>query len=332
MGLSTSPVDYAHDDDNVTTDESAAATTNGGGGGGTGTATAGAYEDFESSYEDDDVEDGRYRKQHRKSKTKPKKKRKHQSSSSSSSADDDDDSSSDDNSVTAVKKKKKKVSSTKVKSGSGSTNKKVSSSGQRSSPSADSFANLINAAVKSHKKQEQSKLIEEVKSDVMGLIQNKLFGTVGGGGSSTGGKKDKTSAADPEPEVNDGGADYLKRIRSAYKECKHHKLAIGGKFNSKEHKSNISSLFNRLDEVQNIDLKRIPYLDKILDINSVVSGPASDRLKLKKLTSADIQSCAEKVIPEAEYASLTDAYGACILYRYFFSILKPYLNIPYISS
>ena len=187
---------------------------------------------------------------------------------------------------------------------------------------------MINAAVKSHKKQEQTKLIEEVKNDVIGLIQSKLLGGGASGGAAASGKH-----KDSEEQVDGGSGaasgEYLKRIRGAYKDSK--RMNISGKFNSSEHKSNISSLFDKLDEVHNIGLKRIPHIDKTLDIHNVVRGSAvSDRMRLKKLTSADITGSAEKVIPEAEYASLTDAYGACMLYRYFFSLLKPYLDIPYI--
>ena len=78
-------------------------------------------------------------------------------------------------------------------------------------------------------------------------------------------------------------------------------------------------MYEKLDQVHNIDLKRIPHIDKTLDIHTVVRGPtASTRLKRKRLHSSDIESSAEKVISEAEYRSLSDAYGACILYRYFF--------------
>ena len=214
---------------------------------------------------------------------------------------------------------------------------------RRLSSSSEAFANLITAALKSHKKQEQSKLIDEVKNDVMGLIQAKLLGS---GGSDAAAAKRSKDAADnesgssptTESSIGDTSSvnrrDYVKRIQGAYKDMKRNgDLNIGGKFNSKEHKSNISSLYEKLDQVHNIDLKRIPHIDKTLDIHNVVRGPtASTRLKLKKLNSSDIESSAEKVISEAEYRSLSDAYGACILYRYFFSLLKPYLDIPYVSS
>ena len=295
-----------------------------------------AYEDFDSSsYEEDTVDAAPPARDHHHRRQKNKRKRKHRSSSSSSAEEEDADSSgssSDDDASTAKKMKKASSKSSKKVT---FDNKKKSSSSVSSSGGKrrqqDSFVNLINAAVKSHKKQEQTKLIEGVKNDVITLIQSRLLG---GGGGASGGPASGNSKDSGEAERVDGGGaaasgDYLKRIRGAYKDSK--RMNISGKFNSSEHKSNISSLFDKLDEVHNIGLKRIPHIDKTLDIHNVVRGSAvSDRMRLKKLTNADITGSAEKVIPEAEYASLTDAYGACMLYRYFFSLLKPYLDIPYI--
>ena len=299
-----------------------------------------AYEDFDSSsYEEDTVDAAPPARDHHR-RQKNKRKRKHRSSSSSSAEEEDADSSgssSDDDAVVVSAKKMKKASSKSSKKVT-SDNKKKSSSvsssgGKRLSKQQDSFVNLINAAVKSHKKQEQTKLIEGVKNDVITLIQSRLLGGGGGVGASGGAASGNSKDSGEAERVDGGGAaasgDYLKRIRGAYKDSK--RMNISGKFNSSEHKSNISSLFDKLDEVHNIGLKRIPHIDKTLDIHNVVRGSAvSDRMRLKKLTNADITGSAEKVIPEAEYASLTDAYGACMLYRYFFSLLKPYLDIPYI--
>ena len=303
-----------------------------------------AYEDFDSSsYEEDTIDAPPARDHHRPKKQKNKRKRKHHSSSSSSAEDCEDDaesisSSSDDAVVVSAKKMKKASSKSSKKVADNKKKSSVSSSslGSKRLSKQDSFVNLINAAVKSHKKQEQTKLIEGVKNDVIELIQSRLLGGGGGGGGASGGAASASGVKDSSEEQVDGGGsgaatsgEYLKRIRGAYKDSK--RMNISGKFNSSEHKSNISSLFDKLDEVHNIGLKRIPHIDKTLDIHNVVRGSAvSDRMRLKKLTSADITGSAEKVIPEAEYASLTDAYGACMLYRYFFSLLKPYLDIPYI--
>ena len=265
-----------------------------------------------------------------------KKNNKKHRSSSSSSSDGDADSSGDGNSSdddygtssdNGGSKKKKKVKKKKT-----TTNKSVAAPRRaRNSSSAEPFAQLVSAAIKSHKKQEQSKLIDSLKSDVMGILQARLLG-----GDAT--KKDSSSGSSasalvPGSQHSSMRRDYVKRIRSAYKDMKHDDggVNISGKFGSDEHKSNISSLFTKLDQVHDVELRRIPHVDEVLDIDNVLGKSATNRMKITKLSRKHIQSSPDKVISEAEYNSLTDAYGACILYRYFFSLLKPYLDIPYVN-
>ena len=198
--------------------------------------------------------------------------------------------------------------------------------------SAEPFDQLVSAVLKSHKRQEQNKLIDELQSDVMGILQAKLLG----GGEPAAAKKESSSSVSSTGTGITMTRDYVKRIRSAYKDMKKQNTSgkdnIGGKFGSDEHKANISSLFTRLDQVHDVDLKHIPHIDQALDIDNILGdSSASSRMKITKLGKKHIQSSPDKVISEVEYNSLTDAYGACILNRYFFSLLKPYLDIPYVS-
>ena len=189
--------------------------------------------------------------------------------------------------------------------------------------SAEPFAQLVSAALKSHKKQEQNRLIDEVKSDVMGILQAKLLG--GEPTTTVTHKKDSSSSSVAGNGATTMKRDYMKRIRSAYKDMKKHNTigVSGGKFGSEEHKANISSLFSKLDQVHDVDLKHIPDIDQALDIDNILGdSSASGRMKITKLGKKHIQSSPDKVISEAEYNSLTNAYGACILYRYFFLYLN----------
>ena len=193
----------------------------------------------------------------------------------------------------------------------------------RRSQSSEPFAQLVSAALKSHKKQEQNKLIDELKSDVMGILQARLLG------NEAAAKKESSvsstaAAATSQQQHGTMKRDYIKRIRSAYRDMKHNSndSCIGGKFGSDEDKANISSLFTKLDQVHDVELKRIPHIDQALDIDNVMGDSTANRMKITKLGKKHIQSSPDKVISEAEYNSLTDAYGACILYRYFFLYLN----------
>ena len=142
-----------------------------------------------------------------------------------------------------AKKKLPPAKNTKANSSSSSSNlsKKAAAASrhrQRLS-SSEPFANLITAALKSHKKQEQSKRNDEVKNDVMGLIQAKLLGS---GGSDATAKRSKDAAdnesgSSPTTELSSDTSmkrrDYVKRIQGAYKDMKRNgDLHIGGTFNS----------------------------------------------------------------------------------------------------
>ena len=59
-----------------------------------------------------------------------------------------------------------------------------------------------------------------------------------------------------------------------------------------------------------------------------IGGSGGDTKLSKKMLSAS----PEKTIPEAVYAALKDAYSSCMLYKYFFRRIFPYLTVPYISK
>ena len=196
------------------------------------------------------------------------------------------------------------------------------------SQSSEPFAQLVSATLKFHKKQEQKKLIDELKSDIMGILQARLLGNdVGAAAKKESVSSTAAAAATSQQQHGTMKRDYIKRIHSAYRDMKHNSndsgVTIGGKFGSDEHKANISSLFTKLDQVHDVELKRIPHIDQALDIDNVMGDSTANRMKITKLGKKHIQSSPDKVISEAEYNSLTDAYGACILYRYFFLYLNP---------
>ena len=324
-----------------------------GGGGSSNDAAALAaavYDDF-ASYDDEDVDASQQhqvvaddidggKKQGRKRGHQKKQKRSAPRKTRKSSSDDDSGNDSDDNaqsneseydsSSDDVKKKKQLSKQSRKKKPAAMASRRPA----RRSQSSEPFTQLVSAALKSHKKQEQNKLIDELKSDVMGILQARLLG------GEAAAKKESVSstaaaAATSQQQHGTMKRDYIKRIRSAYRDMKHNSndsgVTIGGKFGSDEHKANISSLFTKLDQVHDVELKRIPHIDQALDIDNVMGDSTANRMKITTLGKKHIQSSPDKVISEAEYNSLTDAYGACILYRYFFSFFKPYLDIPYVS-
>ena len=65
-----------------------------------------------------------------------------------------------------------------------------------------------------------------------------------------------------------------------------------------------------------------------LDKMDIGGGSGRDSTLSKKMVSAS----PDKTIPEAVYAALKDAYSSCMLYKYFFRHIYPYLTVPYISK
>ena len=120
--------------------------------------------------------------------------------------------------------------------------------------------------------------------------------------------------------------EYRKRIKQAYKE---HEEGYDDspKFNSKHHKKTIGSMLSKLGEVNDIELFRIPHIDKEMGLDRMEISARDTKLSKKMLSASP-----DKSIPEAVYAALKDAYSSCMLYKYFFKRIFPYITVPYITS
>ena len=134
---------------------------------------------------------------------------------------------------------------------------------------------------------------------------------------TVGGGVDSSSSIDKQ---------YHKRIKQAYKE-QEEGYDDAPKFNSKQHKKTIGSILSKLGEVNDIELFRIPHIDKEMGLDKMEISGGNNKL-IKKMLSAS----PEKTIPEAVYAALKDAYSSCMLYKYFFRRIFPYLTVPYITK
>jgi len=120
----------------------------------------------------------------------------------------------------------------------------------------------------------------------------------------------------------------VKRIKQAYKE---HEEGYDDspKFNTKQHRKSINKLYGTIDQLNGVELLRIPYIDKEMGLHDFITKHGLDR-KVKKLDKKTLSASPDKTIPEAEYAALRDAYSSCMLYKYFFTRLLPYVTVPYI--
>ena len=201
-----------------------------------------------------------------------------------------------------------------------------------------SINKLISVALRSQKKQYKNQIIESVKSDLMNTLRSRIVQH-----QQREKKKKRTGGDDDDEEGGGGGEDidatdagggvdkqYRKRIKQAYKE---HEEGYDDapKFNSKQHKKTIGSILSKLGEVNDIELFRIPHIDKEMGLDRMdIGGGGSGRDN--KLTKKMLSASPEKTIPEAVYAALKDAYSSCVLYKYFFRRIYPYLTVPYISK
>ena len=258
---------------------------------------------------------------------------------SSSSSSDDSDNARD--ATPAKKKKKRKKKETATRTGE----RKRNVGGRRQQPqkaineSTDdgSINKLISVALRSQKKQYKNQIIQSVKSDLMNTLRSRIVQhqqrgkkkTVGGGG---GGDDEEGTNDDVDATTTDTTTDkqYRKRIKQAYKELEEG-YDDAPKFNSKQHKKTIGSILSKLGEVNDIQLYRIPHIDKEMGLDKMDIGGANgggDTKLNKKMLSAS----PDKTIPEAVYAALKDAYSSCMLYKYFFRRIYPYLTVPYISK
>ena len=302
-----------------------------------GSSMSSAYEEF-TDEEDNDVDNtANDRKQITKSSKKTTsskgKKRKRSdstsdSSSSGSSSDSDDSSSgSDDNDEKPPPKKSKKKSSATA------TKKKKQTQQQKggSNTTDDPINTLVEMAIKSQKKQVKNQMINSVETDVLSALQKRL------NNSSTPPSEDATASSRTDKSLNEDGKtasktlpkEYVKRIKQAYKE---HEEGYDDspKFNTKQHRKSINKLYGTIDQLNGVELLRIPYIDKEMGLHDFITKHGLDR-KVKKLDKKTLSASPDKTIPEAEYAALRDAYSSCMLYKYFFTRLLPYVTVPYIQ-
>ena len=264
------------------------------------------------------------------------------SSSSSSVLSSSDDSSSEGGATPPLKKKKRKK---KTAAGSAAHEQKPKKGRQQNrrteatttATDDGSINKLISVALRSQKKQYKNQIIESVKSDLMNTLRSRIVQ------HQQRGKKKKTTTGEDNDEegggedidVTDagGGVDkqYRKRIKQAYKE---HEEGYDDapKFNSKQHKKTIGSILSKLGEVNDIELFRIPHIDKEMGLDRMDIGGGGSGRRDNKLTKKMLSASPEKTIPEAVYAALKDAYSSCMLYKYFFRRIYPYLTVPYISK
>ena len=257
------------------------------------------------------------------------------SSSILSSSSDDSGNDGDDGRVAPVKKKKKKK---KEATPTGDKKRKVRGRQQQQQKATEptttddgSINKLISVALKSQKKQYKNQIIQSVKSDLMNTLRSRIVQhqqqrgkkkNVGGGGDDEEGTDDVDAAT---TDNNNTDKQYRKRIKQAYRELEEG-YDDAPKFNSKQHKKTIGSILSKLGEVNDIELYRIPHIDKEMGFDKMDIG--GDTKLNKKMLSAS----PDKTIPEAVYAALKDAYSSCMLYKYFFRRIYPYLTVPYISK
>ena len=268
--------------------------------------------------------------------------KRHNSSSSSSSSDssssssilsssDDSGASDGENDRSAVRKKKRKkkaAPSSKQQKSSRGGRQHENRRGGTDTTDDGSINKLISVALKSQKKQYKNQIIQSVKSDFMNTLRSRIVQQRRGkkkSGGDDGGDDDEAG----EGRVNSTtsiGKEYQKRIKQAYKE---HEEGYDNapKFNSKHHKKSIGSILSKLGEVNDIELFRIPHIDKEMGLDRMEISARDNKLSKKMLSASP-----EKTIPEAVYAALKDAYSSCMLYKYFFRRIFPYLTVPYISS
>ena len=298
-----------------------------------GSSMSSAYEEF-TDEEDNDVDntanDGKQTTRSSKKTTSSKgKKRKRSDSTSSSSSsgnssDSDDSSSGSDNDEKPPPQKSKKKSVTKKK-------KQTQQQKGGGNTTDDPINTLVEMAIKSQKKQFKNQMINSVKTDVLSALQKRL------NNSSSPPSGDTTAASKPDKSLDEEGKtasktlpkEYVKRIKQAYKE---HEEGYDDspKFNTKQHRKSINKLYGTIDQLNGVELLRIPYIDKEMGLHDFITKHGLDR-KVKKLDKKTLSASPDKTIPEAEYAALRDAYSSCMLYKYFFTRLLPYVTVPYIQ-
>ena len=177
-----------------------------------------------------------------------------------------------------------------------------------------SINKLMSVALRSQKKQYKNQIIQSVKLDLMNTLRSRIVQHQRGkkkSGDDDGGDDDDTVGVDSSSSID---KQYRKRIKQAYKE---HEEGYDDapKFNSKQHKKTISSILSKLGEVNDIELFRIPHIDKETGLDKMEISGRNNKLSKKILSASP-----EKTIPEAVYAASKDAYSSCMLYKYFLDV------------
>ena len=249
---------------------------------------------------------------------------------SSSSSDDSGSDGGDNARVATVKKKKRKKK--EAKPPGGGEKRKVGGRQQKATAEHTteddgSINKLISVALRSQKKQYKNQIIQSVKSDLMNTLKSRIVQHQQRGKKKND-DEEGTDDVDAATTTDTTDKQYRKRIKQAYRELEE---GYDGapKFNSKQHKKTIGSILSKLGEVNDIQLYRIPHIDKEMGFDKMdIGGSGGDTKLNKKMLSAS----PDKTIPEAVYAALKDAYSSCMLYKYFFRCIYPYLTVPYISK
>ena len=185
-------------------------------------------------------------------------------------------------------------------------------------------------AIKSQKKQFKNQMINFVKTNVLSALQNRLNSATPSGTAATvpADKQDDGSKTTSTTKTPHQTKEYMKRIKQAYKEHEEG-YEDSPKFNTKQHRKVIHKLYSTIDQLNSLELLRIPYIDKEMGLHDIITKHGLDR-KVKKLDKKTLSASPDKTIPQAEYTALRDAYSSCMLYKYFFTRLLPYVTVPYI--
>ena len=230
--------------------------------------------------------------------------------------------------VKKKKRKKKEATPTGEKRKVGGRQQQQQKATEPTTTDDGSINKLILVALRSQKKQYKNQIIQSVKSDLMNTLRSRIVQ------HQQRGKKKNVGGGDDEEGTDDVDAattdttdkQYRKRIKQAYRELEEG-YDDAPKFNSKQHKKTIGSILSKLGEVNDIELYRIPHIDKEMGFDKMDIGVGDTKLNKKMLSASP-----DKTIPEAVYAALKDAYSSCMLYKYFFRRRYPYLTVPYISK
>ena len=262
-----------------------------------GSSMSPAYEEFtddEDEVVDDTAGDGTKNKKSNNKKTqssKGKKRKRSDSTSSSSSSSSGSSSDSDNSSSGSDSDEKPPPKKSKKKSSATATKKKKKQTQQQKGggdTTDDPINTLVEMAIKSQKKQFKNQMINSVKTDVLSALQKRLnnSSTPPSGDATASSRTDKSLDEDGKTASKTLPKEYVKRIKQAYKE---HEEGYDDspKFNTKQHRKSINKLYGTIDQLNAVELLRIPYIDKEMGLHEFITKHGLDR-KVKKLNSVSI--------------------------------------------